>query len=162
MRDGFDIAALMGFFGLTSAFALVGHVLAGWMCWRIVEKAGLPGWAGLGAILLTLTGMGSLVLADPALGLRLHALAARRARRRVARLWRGAGGGAPGPRRPALCRRRPQRWPTGAAWKLAGSGVALAFDGSAGSLCPDRRAGRAAHRATRWPIRRSAGRMPGC
>ena len=31
------------------------------MAWRIVEKAGLPGWAGLGAILLTLTGIGSIV-----------------------------------------------------------------------------------------------------
>ena len=58
---GVEIAALMGFFGLTGAFALVGTVLAGWMAWRIVEKAGLPGWAGLGAILLTLTGIGSIV-----------------------------------------------------------------------------------------------------
>src|SRR6476661_673893 len=52
MIMGFDIAALLGLFGLTSAFALVGIVLAGWMCWRIAEKAGLPGWTGLGAILL--------------------------------------------------------------------------------------------------------------
>ena len=58
---GGEIAALMGLFGLSSAFALVGVVLAGWMAWRIVEKAGLPGWAGLGAILLTLTGIGSIV-----------------------------------------------------------------------------------------------------
>ena len=58
---GAEIAALMGFFGLTGAFALVGTVLAGWMAWRIVEKAGLPGWTGLGAILLTLTGIGSIV-----------------------------------------------------------------------------------------------------
>ena len=58
---GAEIAALMGFFGLTGAFALVGTVLAGWMAWRIVEKAGLPGWAGLGSILLTLTGIGSIV-----------------------------------------------------------------------------------------------------
>lgn len=58
---GAEIAALMGLFGLTGAFALVGTVLAGWMAWRIVEKAGLPGWAGLGAILLTLTGIGSIV-----------------------------------------------------------------------------------------------------
>jgi hypothetical protein len=58
---GAEIAALMGFFGLTGAFALVGTVLAAWMAWRIVEKAGLPGWAGLGAILLTLTGIGSIV-----------------------------------------------------------------------------------------------------
>jgi hypothetical protein len=36
-------------------------VLAGWMAWRIVEKSGLPGWAGLGAVLLTLTGIGTIV-----------------------------------------------------------------------------------------------------
>ena len=58
---GVEIAALMGFFGLTSAFALVATILAAWMAWRIVEKTGLPGWAGLGAILLTLTGVGSIV-----------------------------------------------------------------------------------------------------
>src|SRR5258707_14345733 len=58
---GVEIAALMGFFGLTSAFALVATILAGWMAWRIVEKAGLAGWAGLGSILLTLTGIGSIV-----------------------------------------------------------------------------------------------------
>jgi hypothetical protein len=58
---GAEIAALMGFFGLTGAFALVGTVLAAWMAWRIVEKAGLPGWTGLGAILLTLTGIGTIV-----------------------------------------------------------------------------------------------------
>lgn len=58
---GAEIAALMGFFGITGAFALIGTVLAGWMAWRIVEKAGLPGWTGLGSILLTLTGIGSVV-----------------------------------------------------------------------------------------------------
>jgi hypothetical protein len=58
---GFDVAAVLGLFGLTSAFALVALVLAGWMCWRIAEKAGLPGWTGAGAILLTLTGIGSLI-----------------------------------------------------------------------------------------------------
>lgn len=58
---GAEIAALMGLFGLGSAFALVGLVLAAWMAWRIVEKAGLPGWTGLGAILLTLTGVGTIV-----------------------------------------------------------------------------------------------------
>ncbi|MBX9946817.1 MAG: hypothetical protein K2Y40_22260, partial [Reyranella sp.] len=58
---GAEIAALMGFFGLTGAFALIGTVFAAWMAWRIVEKAGLPGWTGLGAILLTLTGIGSIV-----------------------------------------------------------------------------------------------------
>jgi len=58
---GVEVAALMGFFGLTGAFAVVGTVLAAWMAWRIVEKAGLPGWTGLGAILLTLTGVGTIV-----------------------------------------------------------------------------------------------------
>ena len=58
---GPEIAALTGFFGLSGGFALVGTALAAWMAWRIVEKAGLPGWAGLGAILLTLTGIGSIV-----------------------------------------------------------------------------------------------------
>jgi hypothetical protein len=58
---GVEIAALTSFFGLTGAFALVGTVLAAWMGWRIVEKAGLPGWTGLGAILLTLTGVGTIV-----------------------------------------------------------------------------------------------------
>lgn len=58
---GGEIAALMGFFGITGAFALIGTVLAGWMAWRIVEKAGLPGWTGLGSILLTLTAVGAIV-----------------------------------------------------------------------------------------------------
>ena len=58
---GVEIAALASFFGLTGAFALVGTVLAAWMAWRIVEKTGLPGWTGLGAILLTLTGVGTIV-----------------------------------------------------------------------------------------------------
>ncbi len=58
---GVEIAALTGLFGLTGAFALIGTVLAGWMAWRIVEKAGLPGWTGLGAILVTLTGIGTIV-----------------------------------------------------------------------------------------------------
>ncbi len=58
---GFDLAALLGLFGLSGVFALVGLILAAWMAWRIVEKAGLPGWAGLGAILLTLTAVGTIV-----------------------------------------------------------------------------------------------------
>ena len=58
---GVEIAALTGLFGLTGAFALIGTVLAAWMAWRIVEKAGFPGWTGLGAILVTLTGIGTIV-----------------------------------------------------------------------------------------------------
>jgi hypothetical protein len=58
---GGEIAALTGFFGLTSLFAVVAAAFAGWMAWRIVEKTGLPGWLGLVAMLLTLTGIGSIV-----------------------------------------------------------------------------------------------------
>ncbi len=58
---GAEIAALSSLFGLTSLFAVIGAVLAGFMAWRIVEKAGFPGWTGLGAILLSLTGIGSVV-----------------------------------------------------------------------------------------------------
>src|SRR5688572_4619826 len=52
---------ILGLLGLSSVFGLIGLVLAAWMAWRIVEKAGLPGWTGLGAILLTLTGIGTVV-----------------------------------------------------------------------------------------------------
>lgn len=58
---GVTFASLLSLFGLTSAFAFVGLVLAGWMAWRIVAKAGLPGWTGLGAILLMLTAVGAVV-----------------------------------------------------------------------------------------------------
>ena len=52
---------ILGLLGLSSVFGLIGLVLAGWMAWRIVEKAGLPGWLGLGSILLTLTAVGTIV-----------------------------------------------------------------------------------------------------
>jgi len=58
---GTEFVALLGLAGLSSAFAFVGLVLAAWMAWRIVEKAGLPGWTGLGAVLLTLTAVGTIV-----------------------------------------------------------------------------------------------------
>lgn len=58
---GLEIGALLSFFGLTSAFAVVGALLGAWMAWRIVEKAGFSGWFGLGAVLLTLTGVASIV-----------------------------------------------------------------------------------------------------
>lgn len=58
---GIELAALMSLAGLGSAFALIGLVLAAWMAWRIVDKAGLPGWTGLGAVLLTLTAVGTIV-----------------------------------------------------------------------------------------------------
>jgi hypothetical protein len=128
---GVEIAALMGFFGLTSAFALVATILAAWMAWRIVEKTGLPGWAGLGAILLTLTGVGSIV---PLVLLWVFAFM-RWPRDDPARALPGYGaapaGGPPRPAPPralappaaALADRR--------AWKLAGGGLALTVDGSA-------------------------------
>lgn len=58
---GAELAGLAGFFGLTGFFATLGAILMGWMAWRIVEKAGLPGWIGLGSALLTLTGIGTIV-----------------------------------------------------------------------------------------------------
>jgi hypothetical protein len=62
---GVEIAALMGFLGLTSAFAVISAILGAWMAWRIAEKAGFPGWVGLAAVvaamLLTLTGIGLIV-----------------------------------------------------------------------------------------------------
>lgn len=127
---GFDLAALLGALGLGSAFALVGVVLAGWMCWRIAAKAGLPGWTGLGAILLTLTGIGSLVSL-----ILLWVFAFMRWPRDGAPaapdFMPASGGGAPSPVAPppvlplpskALADRR--------GWTLVGNGVALAFDDS--------------------------------
>lgn len=58
---GTEVAALFGLAGLTSAFAVVAFALTAWMAWRIVAKAGLPGWTGLGAVLLTLTAVGTIV-----------------------------------------------------------------------------------------------------
>ena len=131
---GVEIAALMGFFGLTSAFALVATILAAWMAWRIVEKTGLPGWAGLGAILLTLTGVGSIV---PLVLLWVFAFM-RWPRDEPGRATLGYGAApAGGPARPAP----PRALAAPAAaladrrgWKLTGGlpggAVALAIDGS--------------------------------
>jgi hypothetical protein len=131
---GVEIAALMGFFGLTSAFALVATILAAWMAWRIVEKTGLPGWAGLGAILLTLTGIGSIV---PLVLLWVFAFM-RWPRDEPGRVTLGYGTApAGGPARPAP----PRALGAPAAaladrrgWKLTGSlpggAIALAIDGS--------------------------------
>jgi hypothetical protein len=128
---GVEIAALMGFFGLTSAFALVATILAAWMAWRIVEKTGLPGWAGLAAILLTLTGVGSIV---PLVLLWVFAFM-RWPRDEPAGAALGYGAApAGGPARPAPTRALA---PPAAAladrrgWKLAGGSVALVIDGSA-------------------------------
>ncbi len=131
---GFDLAALLGALGLGSAFALVGVVLASWMCWRIADKAGLPGWAGAGTILLTLTGIGSVVSL-----ILLWVFAFMRWPRDGAPAAAGfapapgAAGPAPPPPSalpppsPALADRR--------GWKLVGNGVALALeDGQASYL----------------------------
>ena len=128
---GAEIAALMGFFGLTGAFAIVGTVLAGWMAWRIVEKAGLPGWTGLGAILLTLTGVGSIV---PLILLWVFAFMR----------WprdEPAAAAAPGAASPATGGPSPPSPPRALAppsmkladrrgWQLAGGAISLTLDGS--------------------------------
>jgi hypothetical protein len=123
---GFDLAALLGLFGLTSAFALVGLVLAGWMCWRIAAKAGLPGWTGAGTILLTVTGIGSLV------SLILLWVFAFMRWPRDGEPVRGAASSAPAGTTPAAAALPPP--PKALAdrrgWTLAGAGVALAFDDS--------------------------------
>ena len=125
---GFDLAALLGAAGLSSAFALVGVVLAGWMCWRIADKAGLPGWTGAGAIVLTLTGIGSLV----SLILLWVFAYMRWPRDGVTAAGTPAPAGAPAARSaapwsappppPALSDRR--------GWVLKGVGVTLSFDDS--------------------------------
>ena len=129
---GIDLAAILGLFGLTSAFALVALVLAAWMCWRIADKAGLPGWAGAAAILLTLTGIGSLVSL-----ILLWVFAFMR--------WPRDGGvrlaavGAPAPASAGASAGTVPPAPTALAppakaladrrgWTLAGGGVTLAFD----------------------------------
>jgi hypothetical protein len=134
---GMEIAALMGLFGLSSVFALVGLVLAAWMAWRIVEKAGLPGWAGLGAILLTLTAVGTIV---PLVLLWVFAFMRwpRDEPGRAALGYAAAPAGAPGgrPTSPAALPPPPVALADRRAWRLTGSlpaggNVALAIDGSA-------------------------------
>ncbi|HYD05858.1 MAG TPA: FHA domain-containing protein [Reyranella sp.] len=127
---GFDLAALLGLFGLTSAFALVALVLAGWMCWRIAEKAGLPGWTGAGAILLTLTGIGSFISL-----ILLWVFAFMRWPRdglAVATAAPAAPGASPGgaPTPPAALPPPPRALPDRRGWTLSGGGVTLAFDES--------------------------------
>ena len=113
-----ELTALAGLFGLSSAFAVVGAVLAGWMAWRIVEKAGLPGWAGLGAIALTLTGIGTVV---PLVLLWVFAFM------RWPRDEQGtpAIAGAPRPLAPPA-----KALPDRRGWRLEGGGVSLAVDES--------------------------------
>ena len=128
---GFDLAALLGLFGLTSAFALVGLVLAAWMCWRIAAKAGVPGWAGAAAILLTLTGIGSLVSL-----ILLWVFAFMRWPRDGLALAGAPNmpGAAPtAPVAPAALPPPPRALADRRGWMLAGSGVTLRFDDSRAS-----------------------------
>jgi hypothetical protein len=60
---GAEIVALMGLLGLTSTFAIIAAILGTWMTWRILDKAGLPGWLALAAAVLALTGVGFIVTA---------------------------------------------------------------------------------------------------
>jgi hypothetical protein len=114
---GVEIAALTSFFGLTGAFALVGTVLAAWMAWRIVEKAGLPGWTGLGSILLTLTGVGTIV---PLILLWIFAFMRWPRDEPAAGFGGGAGGGFTPPPRPT-----PAAGPAAGPAVLAGPSMAL-------------------------------------
>src|SRR5262249_56183949 len=58
---GVEMGAVGGFLGLSGGFGIIAGVLGAWMAWRILEKAGFPGWLGLAATLLTLTGIASIV-----------------------------------------------------------------------------------------------------
>ena len=115
-----ELTALAGILGLSGAFTLVGLVLAGWMAWRIVEKAGLPGWAGLGAMLLTLTGVGTVV---PLVLLWVFAFM-RWPRDEMVPALPGAQPASAAP---------PKALPDRRGWRLDGGGVSLAFDGSSPS-----------------------------
>jgi hypothetical protein len=126
-------AEILGLLGLSSVFGLIGLVLAGWMAWRIVEKTGLPGWAGLGAILLTLTGVGTIV---PLILLWVFAFM-RWPRDEIAGAMTGAASGVSSPGQPASPAALPP--PAAAladrrAWRLsglsAGGPVALSMDGT--------------------------------
>jgi hypothetical protein len=139
---GVDLAALLGLFGLSSAVATLALVLAAWMCWRIAEKAGLPGWSGAITIVLTVTGIGGLVSL-----ILLWVFAFMRWPRDGAARWAAMGGTAPVPAPPragggvallpspevlapsqtelgAPAGRAPDR----RRWMLVGGGVSLVFD----------------------------------
>ncbi len=132
---GLDIAALMGFFGIGGAFTLIAAMFAAWMAWRIVEKAGLPGWVGLGAVLLTLTGVGTIV---PLVLLWIFAFM--RWPRDAASAAQPAGGPLPAAAGAARVGLSPQLAAPARAsvaspvaargWRLSGGGVTLAVDGS--------------------------------
>ncbi len=126
---GVDLAAFLGLFGLTSAFAAIALVLAAWMCWRIADKAGLPGWAGAGTILLAtlLPGIGSVESLILLWGFAFM----RWPRDGVARLAAvGAPAGAPAgavPPSPVALAPPAKALGDRPGWSLAGGGVTLAF-----------------------------------
>jgi len=130
---GLDIAALTGLLGLTSAFALIGTALAGWMAWRIVAKSGLPGWAGLGAVLLTLTGIGSVV---PLILLWVFAFMRWPRDGQSVLMAPGTPGGSsnavPNPQLAPPRAALPQASPSVRGWQLVGGGHTLSFNATAG------------------------------
>jgi hypothetical protein len=124
----FTATSLLGLFGLSSAFAAVALVFAAWMAWRIVAKAGLPGWLGLIAVLLTLTGIGVIV---PLVALWIFAFMGWP---RDASTPAIAGTGNPSVVPVAALPPPMAALPDRRAWRLsgtvAGGSVSLAFDGS--------------------------------
>lgn len=130
---GISLASLLGLFGLTSAFALVGLVLAAWMAWRIVAKAGLPGWTGLGAVLLTLTAVGAVV---PVILLWIFAFM-RWPRDGMPALALPVASAGPIPASPPAALAPPMAALPARGWRLSGTvtggSVSLGLDGSASS-----------------------------
>lgn len=128
---GLDVAALFGLMGIGGAFTLLVTLFAAWMAWRIVEKAGLPGWVGLGAVLLTLTGVGSVV---PLVLLWVFAFMRWPRDQAPAPGVAGTGVVPPAlpPAPPALAP-PPRRLAAPSGWRLAGGGTTLAFDRSSGT-----------------------------
>jgi hypothetical protein len=133
---GTELAALLGLVGLSSAFALVAFVLAAWMAWRIVEKAGLPGWTGLGAMLLTLTAVGTIV---PLVLLWIFAFMRwprdTMALARAAAPGASGSGGATAPSAPSALPPPPKALSDSRGWTLTGkrgdgTRVSLSFDAS--------------------------------
>jgi hypothetical protein len=125
-----ELSALAGLLGLGGAFALVGLVLAGWMAWRIVEKAGLPGWAGLGAIALTLTAVGTVV---PLVLLWVFAFMRWPRDEQATPAIANGSAGAPRPAAPRALAPPPKALADRRGWRLEGGGVSLSFDESAPS-----------------------------
>lgn len=132
---GAEIAALFGFLGLGGVFATIGTAFAGWMAWRIVEKAGFPGWVGLGSILLTLTGIGSIV---PVILLWVFAFMRwpRDEPGGIAATFAPAAGVPASPAAPtpqAALPPPPAALADRRIWQLSGAGILLAIDPASGS-----------------------------